>query len=95
MPRLSDCDVTRKRRVPRAGTRPAPDHNHDDDDLVPAHTDRFAFAPTYTIMSDHRSPRVNKARMADFKGQTVRLIAKIVNVRSHRQLLNRTSRAER
>ncbi len=45
-------------------------------------------------MSDHRSPRVNKARMADFKGQTVRLIAKIVNVRSHRQFLNRASRAE-
>ncbi|EIW55301.1 replication factor A protein 3 [Trametes versicolor FP-101664 SS1] len=32
-------------------------------------------------MSDHRSPRVNKARMADFKGQTVRLIAKIINFR--------------
>ncbi|OJT08236.1 hypothetical protein TRAPUB_873 [Trametes pubescens] len=32
--------------------------------------------------------------MADFKGQTVRLIAKIVNVRSHRQFLNRASRAE-
>lgn len=36
MPRLSDCDVTRKRRVPRAGTRPAPDHDHDHNDLVPA-----------------------------------------------------------
>lgn len=45
-------------------------------------------------MSDHRSPRVNKARMADFKGQTVRLIAKIVNVRSHRHSVNRTSRAQ-
>ncbi|KAI0764604.1 hypothetical protein BD413DRAFT_576266 [Trametes elegans] len=30
------------------------------------------------MMSDHRSPRVNKARMADYKGQTVRLIAKLL-----------------
>ncbi|KAI0656917.1 replication factor A protein 3 [Cubamyces menziesii] len=32
-------------------------------------------------MTEHRSPRVNKALMDNFKGQTVRLIAKIRNVR--------------
>ncbi|KAI0631043.1 replication factor A protein 3 [Trametes polyzona] len=32
-------------------------------------------------MSEHRSPRVNKARMADFKGQAVRLIAKVLSIR--------------
>ncbi|KAI0822970.1 replication factor A protein 3 [Trametes gibbosa] len=32
-------------------------------------------------MSDNRSPRVNKARMADYKGRTVRLIVKILSFR--------------
>ncbi|KAI0367635.1 replication factor A protein 3 [Pilatotrama ljubarskyi] len=32
-------------------------------------------------MADHRSPRVNKARMADYKGQMVRLIAKLISFR--------------
>ncbi|KAI0326168.1 replication factor A protein 3 [Cubamyces sp. BRFM 1775] len=32
-------------------------------------------------MTDHRSPRVNKALLDNFKGQTVRLIAKIRSVR--------------
>ncbi|KAI1788948.1 replication factor A protein 3 [Ganoderma leucocontextum] len=29
-------------------------------------------------MADHRSPRVNKALMANYQGQTVRLIAKLI-----------------
>ncbi len=32
-------------------------------------------------MADQRSPRVNKALMANYKGQTVRLIAKLITVR--------------
>ncbi|KAI8969783.1 replication factor A protein 3 [Trametes punicea] len=32
-------------------------------------------------MADHRSPRVNKAMMARFKGQTVRLIGKVRSLR--------------
>ncbi|KAI0642558.1 replication factor A protein 3 [Trametes meyenii] len=37
-------------------------------------------------MSDSRSPRVNKARMADYKGQTVRLIAKLLKFRDEEQV---------
>lgn len=33
-------------------------------------------------MADHRSPRVNKALMAKYMGQTVRLIAKLITVRA-------------
>ena len=33
-------------------------------------------------MADHRSPRVNKALMANYQGQTVRLIAKLTTVRT-------------
>ena len=31
-------------------------------------------------MTDHRSPRVNKALLANYTGQTVRLIGKIITV---------------
>ena len=33
-------------------------------------------------MADHRSPRVNKALMANYQGQTVRLVAKLTTVRT-------------
>ncbi|KAI0676568.1 replication factor A protein 3 [Trametes maxima] len=37
-------------------------------------------------MSENRSPRVNKARMAEYKGQTVRLIAKILKFRDEENI---------
>ena len=37
-------------------------------------------------MADHRSPRVNKALMANYQGQTVRLIAKLTTVRTWQSL---------
>ncbi|KAM5531242.1 hypothetical protein V8D89_015108 [Ganoderma adspersum] len=34
-------------------------------------------------MADHRSPRVNKALMANYPGQTVRLIAKLITFKDN------------
>ncbi|KAH9847430.1 replication factor A protein 3 [Lenzites betulinus] len=45
-------------------------------------------------MSDHRSPRVNKARMADYKGQTVRLIAKILSFRDDVAIVEASDNSE-
>ncbi|RDX47243.1 replication factor A protein 3 [Polyporus arcularius HHB13444] len=38
-------------------------------------------------MADQRSPRVNKALMANYKGQTVRLIAKLITFKDGRAIV--------
>ncbi|KAI0720731.1 replication factor A protein 3 [Cerioporus squamosus] len=41
-------------------------------------------------MADQRSPRVNKALMANFKGQTVRLTAKLITFKDGRAIVEAT-----